>query len=91
MEPPRKWLDETFQKQEEEEEEKNSFRRLQQFINHLRIQTLESSEGCKSYLISAETSSECRSKHRKLPDDIVIVSSLRTPICKARKGSFKAN
>jgi len=86
MEPPRKLLDETFQQQQQQE---IYFRRLQQFINHLRIQTLESSEGCQSYLISAETSSECRSKHRKLPDDIVIVSSLRTPICKARKGSFK--
>jgi len=58
--------------------------RIQKIVDHVHL------PGLKAGTLSAQpTSSSLGKIGTKSPDDVVIVSALRTPICRAKKGGFK--
>jgi len=56
--------------------------RLQKLVDHVK-------PGFQASPLSSEPTSGLGKVGTKNPDDIVIVSALRTPICRAKKGGFK--
>jgi acetyl-CoA acyltransferase 1 len=56
--------------------------RLQKLVDHVKT-------GLQAGQLSAEPTSGLGKVGTKSPDDIVIISALRTPICRAKKGGFK--